>query len=127
MFTNACTLQQPSVTRKGQFYIASNSFGSRLLEARLAYAVRRGRTVSQSELARLIGVTPQAWSGWEQGLSEPLELSMIQRIAQLLGVTPGWLAFGQFPIAAIEQAEPVSDSYGEMVPEPPASRKRRAK
>lgn len=49
--------------------------------------------VGQTELAGKLGVTPQAWSGWEMGRSEPA-LDTIKRIAKLLEVDAGWLAFG---------------------------------
>ena len=94
------------------------------MEARLDYAVRRGSTVSQSELARLVGVTPQAWSGWEAGLSEPA-LATLERAAEVLGVTPGWLAFGQFPRLMAELQEPIGVVDDEYVQRPKP--KRRAK
>lgn len=91
--TDERTLQQSLSYVKSNFLKPSKSFGARLLDARLNYAARAGRVVGQTELAGKVGVTPQAWSGWERGKSEP-PLETIIIVARLLGVDPGWLAFG---------------------------------
>lgn len=69
------------------------SFGQRLFQARLAYSAEKGRQVTQAELARLAGVSTAAWSTWEAGRSQP-PLETIGKVAKVLGVDPGWLAFG---------------------------------
>lgn len=81
------------VRRKGFLLATTNSFAKRLLEARLNYAARLGRVVGQTELARKLKVSPQSWSGWELGRTEPA-LAVIEDVAALLGVDPRWLAFG---------------------------------
>jgi transcriptional regulator with XRE-family HTH domain len=70
---------------RGSFEISKKAFKDRLLDARLAMSVRERRTVGQAELARLVGVTPQAWSLWEQG-TEP-DYERLPRIAEVLGTT----------------------------------------
>lgn len=70
---------------RGNFEISKKAFKDRLLDARLAMSVRERRTVGQAELARLVGVTPQAWSLWEQG-TEP-DYARLPRIAEVLGTT----------------------------------------
>lgn len=96
-----------------------------MLEARLAMSMREGRSVEQTELAKLVGVTPQSWSNWEMG-GEP-NYDKLPLIARTLGTTVGWLVAGEgeppgtsrlskphrFPV---EQDEP---------PAKPALRKRR--
>lgn len=78
-------------------------FKDRLLDARLAMSMRERRTVSQSELARLVGVTPQAWSAWEAG-AEP-DYGRLPLIAKVLDTTVGALLDGTgLPI--IDEAEP---------------------
>lgn len=76
-----------------------SSFGQRLFQARLAYSSTMGRQVTQAELAEMAGVSTATWSTWEAGRSEP-PLDTIGKVAKLLGVDPGWLAFGnhRFPL-----------------------------
>lgn len=74
-----------------------NSLGKRLRVARLGALERVGREYSQGQLgAALGGVSGQAVSAWEGDVSPPT-VDAIAKMAQLLGVTPGWLAFGQEP------------------------------
>ena len=47
-------------------------------------------------MAASIGVSPGAVSQWENGTTEP-SLSVLPKLAQALGVTAGWLAFGEEP------------------------------
>ena len=52
------------------FNQVQESFGSKLAEC------RRNKNFTQEELANRLGVTPQALSKWENGLSSP-DISMI--------------------------------------------------
>lgn len=70
-----------------------SSLGSRLFQARLDLSARRGRTVSQAQIAEALGVTQQAVGNWEGDRSEPT-LSTIQRLAEVLETSPEYLAFG---------------------------------
>lgn len=70
-----------------------SSFAQRLFQARLAYSAEKGRQVTQAELAELAGVSTAAWSTWEAGRSQP-PLDTLEKVAQVLGIDPGWLAFG---------------------------------
>jgi transcriptional regulator with XRE-family HTH domain len=79
--------------------MARESLGDRIRQARFQLAARRGRAVTQTALAASIGVSPGAVSQWENGTTEPT-LSIIPKLAQALGVTPGWLAFGESSEAA---------------------------
>lgn len=78
------------------------SFKDRLLDARLALSVRERRTVGQSELARLVGVTPQAWSAWEQG-AEP-DYERLPLIAKALGTTVAELIEGESGLPIVDEA-----------------------
>ncbi len=69
----------------------SKLIGKRIAEARSFGA---GRRVTQAELAKHLGVTPQAVSGWERGESYP-EAEKINTIALFLNVSVGWLLQGE--------------------------------
>lgn len=49
-------------------------------------ALRKGRTMTQDQLAELVGVSPQAVSKWENDISSP-DISLLPRLAQVFGVT----------------------------------------
>ena len=60
------------------------SFGTRLAEC------RRSKNFTQEELANRLGVTPQALSKWEKGLSSP-DISMICSICGVLDISADYL------------------------------------
>lgn len=68
-------------------------FGTRVLQARLALGARRGKPMTQTELAEKLGVTQGTVGRWEKALKEP-DLETISQIAKALEVDPRWLAFG---------------------------------
>lgn len=76
-----------------------SSFAQRLFQARLAYSAEKGKQVTQAELAELAGVSTATWSTWEAGRSEP-PLDTIRKVAEVLSVDPGWLAFGNQEVPA---------------------------
>lgn len=59
-------------------------FGARLAEC------RRNKNFTQEELANRLGVTPQALSKWEKGLSSP-DVGMVCTICELLDVSADFL------------------------------------
>ena len=71
----------------------SGSIGERIIEARLAFGSRRRKSMTQAELATLLEVTPGTVSQWESGTTEPT-LRSVKKIAKALGVSPGWIAWG---------------------------------
>jgi DNA-binding XRE family transcriptional regulator len=73
-----------------------DSFAGRLKAARNAMFERVGRDMTQSALADKAGVTRATVSGWESGLYEPPR-RMMQKLADILGVTSVWLDYGQEP------------------------------
>lgn len=60
------------------------NFGIRLAEC------RRNKNLTQEELANRLGVTPQALSKWEKGLSSP-DISMVCSICGVLDVSADYL------------------------------------
>lgn len=57
---------------------------------------RQNKNMTQEELARRLGITPQAVSKWERGQSFP-DISMLADMAQLLEVSTDWLLGGGAP------------------------------
>lgn len=70
------------------------TLGSRIAQARLTAGAQRGKSFTQTELAKAVGVTPATVSQWEAGASEPV-LTTIAAIAKALDVSAGYLAFGE--------------------------------
>ncbi|AHG92103.1 hypothetical protein J421_4636 (plasmid) [Gemmatirosa kalamazoonensis] len=69
------------------------TLGARLKQARRQKAAREGRDYTQAALAQDASVAPVSVSRYESNVQEP-SLELIQRMAAVLGVSPGWLAFG---------------------------------
>ena len=71
---------------------------------------RHGLNISQSELARKIGVTPQAVQKWEKAKTVPRGPTL-QKLADVLGVSPAYIQFGitdavpDYPAVEQEKAE----------------------
>jgi len=71
------------------------------LHSRIGTA-REQKGLNQSELARALGVSPQAVQGWEAGKSSPRG-SRLAALANCLGVSVAWLMVGgDSPAASIE-------------------------
>jgi DNA-binding XRE family transcriptional regulator len=97
-----CLLVKSSVYRLGRVGKTDKQFaefGSRVLRARLEFGARQQppRSVSQSEVGAALGVTGVAVGSWEAGKRQP-DLGTIQKLALVLGVRAGWLAFGEEPM-----------------------------
>ncbi len=58
------------------------------------YKLRTAHRLSQTGLAKKIGVSPQAVQKWEQGLSTPSRRNAA-KAADALGVTPAELLYGR--------------------------------
>lgn len=61
---------------------------------RIAQALQRKNGGNQSEMARFIGVSPQAVQKWIAGDSEPKGKNL-QKASEFLGVSPAFLRFGE--------------------------------
>lgn len=68
------------------------------------YALRRKNGMSQEQLAERIGVSRQAISKWEGGLSTP-ELDKLRALSECFQVTIDELTNGPSPIATVENTE----------------------
>ena len=80
---------------------------------------RHSMNISQSELARKIGVTPQAVQKWEKAKNLPRGTTL-HKLADVLGVSPAYLQFGisaragvHYPSVEEEHAEYL---VGERIP-----------
>ena len=73
---------------------AAGTIGGRIAQARFSLAARLGRSVTQAWLAGQCGVSAPTVSQWESGVTEPT-IDSVARIAKALGVSPGWIAFGE--------------------------------
>lgn len=78
------------------FHVEPSTFGERVAQARRELAVREHRDIKPSDLAERLGVTPKTVYTWERDDHAP-ERSTLELLAAALGVTPGWLLFGQEP------------------------------
>lgn len=78
------------ITSRGSFSIPKRAFKDRLLQARQAKGMREGRVVEQSELAQLVGVSPQMWSLYEAGTAKP-SFDKLIAIGAAVGASVGWL------------------------------------
>lgn len=54
------------------------------------YELRKERNISQSTLAKEIGVTQKAIDFWEKGINEP-KASYVMRLAKFFGVSTDYL------------------------------------
>jgi transcriptional regulator with XRE-family HTH domain len=71
-------------------------FGQRLGAARREMGTRQSSDVSKAEVGRWLDVSGVQVGNWESGDNTP-NIFVIEQLAKRLGVSPGWLAFGQEP------------------------------
>ena len=64
------------------------TIGTRLRQA------RERRVLTQEDLSQLAGVTEATISRMENDKSGPTRPSTVRKLAEALGVAPGWLLFG---------------------------------
>lgn len=72
------------------------TLGKRIQQARREKGLLEGRDVRQEEVAEACGVSGAAVSRWESDQKLPRDEN-VWRLADYLGVTPGWLRYGQEP------------------------------
>ena len=79
----------------------------------IAKIIRDGReklNLNQSQLAELVGVSPQAVQQWESGATQPRG-KRLNKIAEVLKLPPALLHFGTFPPKTeTEEAKPAAPS-----------------
>lgn len=66
----------------------------RLSELRQEKSKRNKRKVTQSDVAKYLGVTPQAVQKWENGNGAPRKGIHLQKLAEFLETTPQYILFG---------------------------------
>ena len=74
----------------------------------IAKIIRDGReklNLNQSQLAELVGVSPQAVQQWESGATQPRG-KRLNKIAEVLKLPPALMHFGTFPLKTEIEANP---------------------
>lgn len=74
----------------------------------IAKIIRDGReklNLNQSQLAELVGVSPQAVQQWESGATQPRG-KRLNKIAEILKLPPALMHFGTFPLEAEIEENP---------------------
>ena len=94
-------------------------FADRLFTATKRYELRERRDFDRKELARAVGRTEAIVSNWYTGKLMP-SVHQLEIIGKMLGVHPGWLAFGE----ATELYDPDGEEQ-QASPEPPESERHR--
>ena len=79
----------------------------------IAKIIRDGReklNLNQSQLAELVGVSPQAVQQWESGATQPRG-KRLNKIAEVLKLPPALMHFGTFPLKTeTEEEKPAAPS-----------------
>ena len=83
------------------------TIGTRIVQARFQLAAKQGRVVTQAAVAEALGVSAPTVSQWEADRIRPT-IDGVQRLARYLGVSPGWLAFGELTDMA-QLIDPTTD------------------
>ena len=81
------------------------------------YSLRRGKGLSQEELAHIVGVSRQAVQKWEAGTSRP-DLDNLTALARCFDVSLDYLILGQEPAAPGSAADGDPVSAPEPYPSP---------
>ena len=96
-----------------------STVAAQIVGARLAYAARLGRQVTQAWLAKELGVSPGTVSQWEAGTTRPDAYDTLPRIALALGTSPAWLAWGDEGTVTVTNqrsfADPASAATAEIL------------
>lgn len=100
--------------------MVNSKFKDRLKQARLEKAAREGREVRQVDAADEMEISRSAYNQWEAGTTEPKSREVYEKLARYLGVTAGWLAFGES-----RQPLPVEEDEVEKPLERPKQKKRK--
>ncbi len=106
----------------------TSGFAKRLFEALILHSGRQGRMVRHTELGEAIAqamqreqpLTGAAVGRWFRGVAMP-DIPTVRAVAAVLGVDPGWLAFGDDSAAPGPQGPDVAEF---IPPSPKAERKR---
>ncbi len=77
-------------------------------------AARKELNLNQSELARILSVTPQAVQSWESGKAHP-KGARLQNLAKALGKSAEWLMMGKAPLFKQDMSESITESFAARV------------
>lgn len=80
--------------RESQYLSHKLTLGERITRARLALGAQRGEFISQADFAAMVGVTGATMGNYESERTAP-SYAMLGAMAKVLGVSAGWLAFGE--------------------------------
>jgi transcriptional regulator with XRE-family HTH domain len=86
------------------YFQPMNTIASRIADA------RKGLNLNQSELARMLSVTPQAVQSWESGKAHP-KGARLQNLAKALGTSAEWLVMGKRPLFKKEMSEDITEEF----------------
>lgn len=75
--------------------LSLQGYGQRIRQARLDLAAKRGKPLSQVEVAKAVGVSSVTVGYWEAEKTEPDGIATWRKLARVLNVSAGWLAFGE--------------------------------
>jgi transcriptional regulator with XRE-family HTH domain len=75
--------------------------------AKIIREAREKLNLNQSQLAELVGVSPQAVQQWESGATQPRG-KRLNKIAEVLKLPPALMLFGIFPGGPAEKVEEVA-------------------
>jgi transcriptional regulator with XRE-family HTH domain len=111
-----------------------STLGRRVFLAHLQLSYRLGRRITLAEFGRFIAdrlareapFAATAVSKWEAGLQVP-SLDVIEAIAELSGVDPGWISHGEKSAAPRPQLLPTQPSPSDAAPLPPEPARSRGK
>jgi transcriptional regulator with XRE-family HTH domain len=71
-------------------------------------AARRAKSFTKTALAPLVGVTPPAITGWENGNTKKIDGQHLMDVCRVLEITPEWLMHGEGQYG-IEQVAPAKN------------------
>ena len=101
----------------------TTTLGRRIFEAHLELSYQLGRSVTMTEFGQLIAermgrkepFSYAAVSRWEAGLQAPA-LEVIEAIAELARVDPGWISHGEKSAAPAPRSQGNSGRGAEQIP-----------
>lgn len=67
--------------------LAKQEFGALIAQLRRELAVRKGKDITQADVARHMGITRSAYKQWEKGQTKPKDIGAYRRLAEFLEVS----------------------------------------
>lgn len=104
--------------------LSLSGWGQRIRQARMDLAAKRGRTVTQVEVAERVGVSSVTVGYWEAERSEPDDLATWRKLAKALETTPSFLAFGEQHEVRVYRETPRDEPTAPAASQAPPKRRR---